>query len=83
MAAVSVLERGSFAVVKLNETDEGDVFTILFVDPDKAKRPGYMWSDSGEMGEGDVVDELSRRGLSATSIVHLIRAARDHFSAAR
>jgi hypothetical protein len=78
---VTLLEPDSFTVVKVDASDAGDRFIILFGNPQASDPHGYRWTSSALMHEADLVDELSAWGLSSVFIVRCIRAAREGYGA--
>lgn len=76
------LQAGSYALLKVRETKDGDLFSILHIDPSKSGQGAYMWTSIDNLTEQQAEVEL-RAFTEATKIPGLFKAARDHFEAHR
>lgn len=78
---MSIAPAGSYALVKLDNQDDGERFMILLVDPNKADRPGYSWSSSEPMTEAEATHRLADMGVENWRHDGLFDAARKHWDA--
>lgn len=73
---------GSYALTKVKDTDDGERFQILFVNPDKSHKPGYMWDSSNPLTEEEAKDALRAHAAEA-DFPDLFRRAREHFESVK
>jgi Fe2+ transport system protein FeoA len=73
--AMSIMPPGSWALIKLNNQDDGERFVILQVDPKKAERPGYMWSSTEPLTEEEAKRKLLEMGVDESRHFGLFHAA--------
>ena len=71
---------GSWALVKTSEREGVEEFSILYVDPEKAARPGYMWNSADMLTEQQAASRLGEMGIDAAALPALLQRARAHFT---
>jgi hypothetical protein len=81
---VSILPAGHWAVVKAGELDGVELFLLLIVDPERANKPGYQWTEATKPLTGaQMRQELKARGHAEAAIDSLLERARTHEQPAR
>jgi hypothetical protein len=78
--AMAPFAPGSYSLVKVKDTEDGELFIILYVNPQEAeRRPGYMWESTKPLTEKQAMNLIDDEVVA----VALLEAARNHFKAQR
>ena len=70
---------GLWTIQKTGADEDGERFLLLVVDPHHADRGKYVWNSGEEMDERELIEVLTKVGLSDIAIAAALHKARERF----
>ena len=76
-----LLPTGKNALVKVEQSSDGERFIIVYADAASESASGYHWTSTNAMTEDSARDSLLEFGIEPKGLPDLFKAARKHFDA--